>query len=408
MTARKTTGDVTQATQIDPKAKKRALDNALNLINKQFGPMTVMTLGDNNHMDVQHVSTGSLAFDYITGGGLARGRIHEFYGPEGSGKTSVALQTIATVQRQGGTAAFIDVEHALDPRQAARLGVDVKKLVVSQPNYAEQALDIMGALIGSGAVDIVVLDSVAALAPKAEIEGSMEDLQVGAIARIMGKALRKLTGIANKTDTIVVFINQVRDAVGVMYGNPEVTPGGKALKFYSSVRVRVSKGKQLIVNAKPVGQHVFLKCKKNKVGTPFLDAETDFYFRGGMDMGYDLMEYGTKFNVINKQGGSYCGPGGEILEYNGEPIKNKDTLKTALHDKSSGLQDLLYRPVLDAMQADIDAAFDDVDDTDEEDEYDPAIEENTEASDYANGASNDNAGKDGLLFGITDDNEPAI
>lgn len=408
MAARKTTVNVAQATQTDPKAKKRALDNALNLINKQFGPMTVMRLGDNNHMDVQHVSTDSLSFDYITGGGLARGRIHEFYGPEGSGKTSVALQTIATVQRQGGLAAFIDVEHALDPKQAARLGVDVKELIVSQPSYAEQALDIMGAIISSGAVDIVVLDSVAALAPKAEIEGSMEDLQVGAIARIMGKALRKLTGIANDTNTIVVFINQVRDAVGVMYGNPEVTPGGKALKFYSSVRVRVSKGKQLVKDGKPVGQHVFLKCKKNKVGTPFLDAETDFYFRGGMDMGYDLMEYGTKFNVISKQGGSYCGPGGEILEYHGEPIKNKETLKTALHDKSSGLQDLLYKPVLDAMQADIDAAFDDVDETDEEDEYDPAIEEETENVDYDGGPASDDTEDDGLLLGIADDNEPAI
>lgn len=410
MAARKTTGDVDQAVQADPRAKKKALDNALSLINKQFGPMTVMALGDNNHMDVQHVSTGSLAFDYITGGGLARGRIHEFYGPEGSGKTSVALQTIATVQHQGGTAAFIDVEHALDPRQAARLGVDVKKLIVSQPNYAEQALDIMGALISSGAVDIVVLDSVAALAPKAEIEGSMEDLQVGAIARIMGKALRKMTGIANKTNTIVVFINQVRDAVGVMYGNPEVTPGGKALKFYSSVRVRVSKGKQLIKDNKPVGQHVFLKCKKNKVGTPFLDAETDFYFRGGMDMGYDLMEYGTKFNVIEKQSGSYCGPGGEILEYNGEPIKNKEVLKTALHDKSSGLQDLLYKPVLDAMQADIDAAFDDVDGSDDEDEYDPSIENETETVDYGNNeTANDTTGDNGLLLNIADDEEePAI
>lgn len=370
--------------QADPAARKKALNKALAHINKEFGPATVMQLGDNAHMSVRHASTGSLAFDYITGGGLAYGRIHEIYGPEGSGKTSVCLQAAANIQKMGGVVAFIDVEHALDPRQAARLGVDVNQLIVSQPSYAEQALDIMGAIIASGAVDMVVLDSVAALAPKAEIEGSMEDLQVGAIARIMGKALRKMTGLASDTDTIVVFINQVRDAVGQMYGNPEVTPGGKALKFYSSVRLRVGRKGQPIYSKttkKPIGQHVSLICKKNKVGTPYLTAETDFYFRGGMDSGVDLATYGKQFNVITKEGSTYCGPGGVILEYHGEPIKNVEVLKEALHDKKSGLQDLLYQPTLDAMQADVEAAFDkalDDDDEDDDDEYDPSIEEDAE------------------------------
>lgn len=366
--------------EADPKARKQALSRALTAINKTFGPATVMELGDNAHMSVRHASTGSLAFDYITGGGLAYGRIHEIYGPEGSGKTSVCLQAAANIQRMGGVVAFIDVEHALDPLQAARLGVDVKKLIVSQPSYAEQALDIMGALIASGAIDMIILDSVAALAPKAEIEGTMEDLQVGAIARIMGKALRKMTGLANQTDTIVVFINQVRDAVGVMYGNPEVTPGGKALKFYSSVRIRVGKKGSPIMSKetkKPIGQHVSLICKKNKVGTPYLTAETDFYFRGGMDSGVDLATYGPQFGVITKEGGTYCGPGGEVLEYDGEPIKSKEVLKEALHDKKAGLQELLYQPTLDAMEADIEAAFDEADGDGDEDseEYDPTLDE---------------------------------
>lgn len=380
--------------QADPAARKRALARALTAINTEFGPATVMELGNNTHMSVRHASTGSLAFDYITGGGLAYGRIHEIYGPEGSGKTSVCLQAAANIQKMGGVVAFIDVEHALDPLQAARLGVDVKKLIVSQPSYAEQALDIMGALINSGAIDMIILDSVAALAPKAEIEGSMEDLQVGAIARIMGKALRKMTGLANQTDTIVVFINQVRDAVGQMYGNPEVTPGGKALKFYSSVRIRVGKKGQPIVSKetkKPIGQHVSLICKKNKVGTPYLTAETDFYFRGGMDSGVDLATYGPQFNIITKEGGTYCGPGGVVLEYHGEPIKNKEVLKEALHDKKAGLQDLLYQPTLDAMEADIEEAFDEaLKGDDDDDEYDPSIEEgpddaNVETEDVAEG-----------------------
>lgn len=378
--------------QADPAARKRALTRALTAINTEFGPATVMELGNNTHMSVRHASTGSLAFDYITGGGLAYGRIHEIYGPEGSGKTSVCLQAAANIQKMGGVVAFIDVEHALDPLQAARLGVDVKKLIVSQPSYAEQALDIMGALINSGAIDMIILDSVAALAPKAEIEGSMEDLQVGAIARIMGKALRKMTGLANQTDTIVVFINQVRDAVGQMYGNPEVTPGGKALKFYSSVRIRVGKKGQPIVSKetkKPIGQHVSLICKKNKVGTPYLTAETDFYFRGGMDSGVDLATYGPQFDIITKEGGAYCGPGGVVLEYHGEPIKNKEVLKEALHDKKAGLQELLYQPTLDAMEADIEEAFDEaLKCDDDDDEYDPSIEEdpddaNVETEDVA-------------------------
>lgn len=348
----------------DDKEREKVIEKTLAEMNKQFGAGSISALGNMGNMDVEHVSTGSLAFDYITGGGLARGRIHEFFGPEGSGKTSVALQTIATVQRNGGVAAFIDMEHALDPKQAARLGVNVQKLLVSQPDYAEQALDMMIALISSGAVDIVVLDSVAALVPKAEVEGNMEHIEVGTMARILGKGLRKITGLASQTNTIVVFINQVREAVGVLYGPNEVTPGGKSLKFYSSIRVRVSKGKVLTVKNQPVGQHVFLKCHKNKVGVPFLNSETDFYFRGGMDLGYDIMTYGTQFGVINKAGGNYCKPDGTPIEYNGENVRNKDALAEALHDKSTGLQELFYQPVLDAMDKQIQDAFNDSDNSD--------------------------------------------
>lgn len=346
----------------DDKEREKVIEKTLAEMNKQFGADSISTLC-NMDMNVEHVSTGSLAFDYISGGGLARGRIHEFFGPESSGKTSVALQTIATVQRNGGVAAFIDMEHALDPQQAARLGVNVQKLLVSQPEYAEQALDMMAALISSGAVDIVVLDSVAALTPKSEVAGDMEHIEVGAIARILGKGLRKITGLASQTNTIVVFINQVREAVGVMhgYGPNEVTPGGKSLKFYSSIRVRVSKGKALTVKDQPVGQHVYLKCVKNKVGIPFLTAETDFYFRGGMDLGYDIMTYGTKFGIIEKIGGNYCKPDGTPIEYNGANVRNKETLAAALHDKSTGLQELFYQPVLDAMNKQTQDAFENSD-----------------------------------------------
>lgn len=350
--------------------KEKAVKNALAAMQKKYGKETINVYGDSgNTIDVIHEPTGSIAFDYITGGGLARGRVHEFYGPEGSGKTSVALQAVAEMQKKGGVAAFIDVEHALDPKQAARLGVDVNSLILSQPTYAEQALDIMEDLINSNVVDIIILDSVAALVPKAELEGSMEDNQVGLIARVMGKALRKITGAASKTGTIVVFINQVRDAVGVMYGNPEVTPGGKALKFYCSIRIRVSKGKQIVdkKTKQPIGQHVFLKCKKNKVGMPYLDAETDFYFLHGMDAAYDIATYGAQFDVIGKKGRTYILPNGEPIMYKGEPVTNKDALAEALHDRNTGLIDVFYKPTLEAMDAYTRTALEETQE-DEEDE----------------------------------------
>ena len=350
--------------------KEKAVKNALAAMQKKYGKETINVYGDSgNTIDVIHEPTGSIAFDYITGGGLARGRVHEFYGPEGSGKTSVALQAVAEMQKKGGVAAFIDVEHALDPKQAARLGVDVNSLILSQPTYAEQALDIMEDLINSNVVDIIILDSVAALVPKAELEGSMEDNQVGLIARVMGKALRKITGAASKTGTIVVFINQVRDAVGVMYGNPEVTPGGKALKFYCSIRIRVSKGKQIVdkKTKQPIGQHVFLKCKKNKVGMPYLDAETDFYFLHGMDAAYDIATYGAQFDVIGKKGRPDILPTGEPIMYKGEPVTNKDALAEALHDRSTGLIDVFYKPTLEAMDAYTRTALEETQE-DEEDE----------------------------------------
>lgn len=362
--------DSTNTATINPN-KAKAVKAAIAAIQKKRGAETINLYSELNSIDVVHEPTGSIAFDYITGGGLARGRVHEFFGPEGSGKTSVALQSVAEIQKKGGVAAFIDVEHALDPQQAARLGVDMNSLILSQPNYAEQALDIMEDLINSNVVDIVILDSVAALVPKAELEGSMEDNQVGLIARVMGKALRKITGAASKTGTIVVFINQVREAVGVMYGNPEVTPGGKALKFYCSIRIRVSKGKQITdkKTKQPIGQHVFLKCKKNKVGMPYLDAETDFYFLHGMDAAYDIATYGAQFDVIGKKGRTYTMPDGEPIMYKGEPVTNKDTLAAALHDRKTGLIDAFYKPTLDAMDAYIRDSLDEVHD-DEEDEED--------------------------------------
>lgn len=353
--------------------KEKAVKNALAAMQKKYGKETINVYGDSgNAIDVIHEPTGSIAFDYITGGGLARGRVHEFYGPEGSGKTSVALQAVAEMQKKGGVAAFIDVEHALDPKQAARLGVDVNSLILSQPTYAEQALDIMEDLINSNVVDIIILDSVAALVPKAELEGSMEDNQVGLIARVMGKALRKITGAASKTGTIVVFINQVRDAVGVMYGNPEVTPGGKALKFYCSIRIRVSKGKQIVdkKTKQPIGQHVFLKCKKNKVGMPYLDAETDFYFLHGMDAAYDIATYGAQFDVIGKKGRTYVLPDGEPIMYNGEPVTNKDTLAEALHDRKTGLIDVFYKPTLEAMDTYTRTALEETEEDEENEDAD--------------------------------------
>lgn len=283
--------------------KNKALETALSQIEKQFGKGAVMRLGQNSSMNVSHISTGSLSLDIALGiGGLPRGRIVEIFGPESSGKTTLSLHCIAEGQKNGGNVAFIDVEHALDPTYASALGVDVDSLLVSQPDTGEDALEIAEALIRSGAIDVIVIDSVAALVPKAEIEGEMGDSHVGLHARLMSQALRKLAGAISKSNCVAIFINQLREKVGVIYGSPEVTTGGRALKFYSSVRIDIRRTETIKVNGEMIGSRTRAKVVKNKMAPPFREAEFDIMYGEGISRIGELVDLSVKADVVQKAG----------------------------------------------------------------------------------------------------------
>ena len=292
--------------------KKQALDLAIAQISKQFGDGSIMKLGENHKVDVELLPSGCLSLDIALGGGYPKGRIIEIYGPESSGKTTLTLHAIAEIQKQGGTAAFIDAEHALDPIYAKKLGVDIERLIVSQPDNGEEALEITEKLIRSSAVDLVVVDSVAALVPKAEIEGNMGDSHMALQARLMSQALRKIAGQMNKTNTTVIFINQIREKVGVLYGSPEVTPGGRALKFYSSVRIDIRKADKILESGVMVGNKTKVKIVKNKVAAPFKEVMLTMRYGKGLDTEGDIINLAIDFGVVEKAGSWFS--------YNGERI----------------------------------------------------------------------------------------
>ena len=287
-------------------AKKAVLDKALGDIIKRYGEGSIMRLGENTQLAIEVIPTGSIAVDIALGvGGLPRGRVTEIYGPEGSGKTTLCLHTVAEAQKMGYTAAFIDMEHALDPAYSARLGVNVEELLVSQPDTGEQALEIAETLVRSGAVEIVVIDSVAALVPRSEIEGDMGDASMGMQARLMSQALRKLSGAINQTKTAVIFTNQLRQKIGIMFGNPETTPGGLALKFYASVRLDVRRIQSIKVGNEVTGNRVRVRVVKNKVAPPFRTAEFDIMYNEGISKVGDIIDLGSEFEIITKRGAFY-------------------------------------------------------------------------------------------------------
>ena len=315
--------------------KLKALDAAIAKIEKDHGKGSIMKLGDSRaQMNVDSTPTGSLSLDIALGiGGIPKGRIIEIYGPESSGKTTVALHMIAEVQKQGGVAGFIDAEHALDPVYAKNIGVDIDNLYISQPDFGEQALEIADTMVRSGAVDIIVVDSVAALVPKAEIDGEMGDTHVALQARLMSQALRKLTGVINKTNCSVIFINQLREKIGVMFGNPETTTGGRALKFYSSVRLDVRRVETLKAGGEMIGNRAKVKIVKNKVAPPFKEAEFDIMFGKGISKEGDILDLASKIGVIVKSGAWYA--------YNGEKIgQGRENAKIYLREHEAAMNEI--------------------------------------------------------------------
>ncbi len=344
-------------------AKKKALDSAISQIEKSYGKGTIIKMGENPQMNISTVSTGSLTLDLALGvGGLPRGRIIEIYGPESSGKTTVALHAIAEAQKLGGEAAFIDAEHALDPVYAKALGVDIDNLLVSQPDSGEQALEICEALVRSGAIDIVVIDSVAALVPQQEIEGDMGASHVGLQARLMSQALRKLSGTISKTNCIVIFINQLREKVGIVYGNPETTTGGRALKFYASVRLDIRKSEMLKTGAEAYGNRVKCKVVKNKVAPPFKTAEFDILYGKGISKSSEIIEVGINLGIIEKSGA--------WLSYNGNRLgQGRDNARNLIESDASLMAELEAKIKAKLVDAENDEIME-TPDLDEDDELD--------------------------------------
>ena len=360
----------TVAPHSDKAEKLKALETAISQLEKDFGQGTIMKLGENAHMEVQAVHTGSIALDMALGiGGLPRGRIVEIYGPESSGKTTVALHVIAEVQKIGGEAAFIDAEHALDPIYAKALGVDIDNLLVSQPDCGEDALEITEALVRSGAIDIVVIDSVAALVPKSEIEGDMGASSVGVQARLMSQAMRKLSAVISKSNCIVIFINQLREKVGVFYGNPETTTGGRALKFYASVRIDVRKADQLKNGAEIYGNRVRCKIVKNKVAPPFKVAEFDILYGKGISRSSEIIDYAIKLDIVKKSGSWFS--------YNGERIgQGKDNVRKIIEENAEMMAELEEKiRALSEQVAVVEEEFE-LDEGDGDDEFDVSLMDN--------------------------------